>query len=260
MSLRDFDPDRRAVIEPGMIWRPVRDFPDTVVSVFSLPLFERLAALLGGRIITRLHDADGVWPVYEVIYRERRLAFVKARVGAPACVGIFEDVLALGAKRIVLCGNCGVLDKRIADCSIILPDAAIRDEGTSYHYAPAADLIPVNREGAGLFLDLCAELGYTCTRGVSWTTDAFYRETKAKVAARRAAGAVCVEMECAAMQAMCDFRGAWFFQFFYAADNLDHTTWEPRSLGGGVRLSDKEKIGLLAFEFASRLPPLAAGT
>jgi hypothetical protein len=60
-------------------------------------------------------------------------------------------------------------------------------------------------------------------------------------------------MECAAMQAMCDFRGVEFFQFLYAGDNLDHSNWDPRSLSGEARLDEKEKIALLAFELASRI-------
>ena len=44
-----------------------------------------------------------------------------------------------------------------------------------------------------------------------------------------------------------------FFQYFYAGDNLDHPQWDPRSLSGHARLSDKEKIALLAFELASRI-------
>ena len=89
--------------------------------------------------------------------------------------------------------------------------------------------------------------------GTTWTTDAFYRETQGKVAKRKEMGAICVEMECAAMQAMCDFRGVEFFQFLYAGDNLDHSTWDPRSLSGTSRLEDKEKIALLAFELALRI-------
>ena len=98
----------------------------------------------------------------------------------------------------------------------------------------------------GVYLD-------TPKNGKAWTTDAFYRETAAKVASRRRMGAICVEMECASMQAMCRFRGVEFFQFFYAGDNLDHSSWDPRSLSGHVRLADKEKIGLLAFELACRI-------
>ena len=38
-------------------------------------------------------------------------------------------------------GSCGVLDQSIQADKIILPSSALRDEGTSYHYAPASDEI-----------------------------------------------------------------------------------------------------------------------
>ncbi len=253
MLLGQFDGSKSAVIDPHMVVERIPDFPETVVSIFSVHLFERIREFLGGTIITQTQDVDGVWPVYEVRYGGKRFGFCKARLGAPACVGLFEEILALGAKRIILLGNCGVLDKSIEDCGIIIPKKAIRDEGTSYHYAPAEDFIRVNTNYADVFAALLEELGYPYVEGTTWTTDAFYRETKDKIISRKAMGAICVEMECAAMQALCNFRGAEFFQFFYAGDNLDHTNWDPRSLHGNVRLEDKEKIALLAFELACKI-------
>ena len=55
------------------------------------------------------------------------------------------------------------------------------------------------------------------------------------------------------MQAMCNFRGVEFFQFLYAGDNLDHSSWDPRSFSGTAKLEDKEKIALLAFELACKI-------
>ena len=253
MLLKEFDPENTAVINPDMMFHKVPDFPETLVSVFSHQLFKAVLDFLGGKVIAETADVDGIWPVYEVTYKGKRFAFYKARLGAPACVGCFEDVIPMGVKRIILLGNCGVLDSSIKDCGIIIPTKAIRDEGTSYHYAPAADYIDVNKKYVDEFVAVLEELGYPYVRGITWTTDAFYRETRAKVAARKAMGAVCVEMECAAMQAMCDFRGVEFFQFLYAGDNLDHSNWDPRSLSGEARLDEKEKIALLAFELASRI-------
>jgi len=250
MLLQEFDKDRCAVIEPWMVHKPVDDFPETVVSVFSHNLFSAIVQFLDGKIIAQTKDVDGVWPVYEVTYKGKRFAFYKARLGAPACVGSFEDVIPMGAKRIILLGNCGVLDKTIEDCGIIIPTRAIRDEGTSYHYAPAADYIPINRKYIETFVSILDRFGYPHVKGTTWTTDAFYRETRGKITRRKEMGAICVEMECAAMQAMCDFRDVEFFQFFYAGDNLDHTAWDPRSLSGTAKLEEKEKIALLAFELA----------
>jgi uridine phosphorylase len=253
MLLTQFDPARRAVINPEDYLHPIENFPETVVSIFSHELFNAIVNFLGGKKIAESRDVDGYWPIYEVSYQGKRLAMYKARLGAPACVGCFEELIAFGAKRIILLGNCGVLDKNIRDCGIIIPTRAIRDEGTSYHYAPAADFIDVNKKYIPEFKAVCDQFGYPYVEGTTWTTDAFYRETPARIEARKAMGAICVEMECAAMQAMCDWRGVEFFQFLYAGDNLDHSQWDPRSLSGTARLDDKQKIALLALELAVRI-------
>ena len=253
MLLEEFDFDKSAVIEPWFVHQPVEGFPETVISIFHHTLFLRIAEFLGGVKIAATKDVDGLWPVYEVKYKGKRFALYKARLGAPACVGSFEDLIPMGAKRIILLGNCGVLDKSIEDCGIIIPTKAIRDEGTSYHYAPPSDYIDVNKKYIPEFIEVLNACGYPYVTGTTWTTDAFYRETRSKVNRRKEMGAICVEMECAAMQAMCDFRGVEFFQFLYAGDNLDHSTWDPRSLSGTSRLADKEKIAMLAFELAVKI-------
>ena len=253
MLLEEFDENKKAVINPDMIFQKIPDFPETVVSVFSHQLFDAIVRFLGGTVIAESHDVDGVWPVYEVNYKGKRFAFFKGRLGGPACVGAFEDVMAFGGKRIILLGNCGVLDKNIKDCGIIIPTKAIRDEGTSYHYAPAGDTIEVNTKYTEEFKKILEEFGYPYVEGVTWTTDAFYRETPQKIESRKKIGAICVEMECASMQAFCNFRGIEFFQFLYAGDNLDHSSWDPRSLSGNERLDDKQKIALLAFELAYKI-------
>lgn len=127
MLLEEFDPEKSAVIDPGFLHEAVPDFPETVVSVFSWRLFQSVLDFLGGEKIAQVKDADGVWPIYKCVYQGEPFAFYKAKVGAPACVGNFEDVIAFGAKRIILLGNCGVLDRSIQDCGIIIPTKALRD-------------------------------------------------------------------------------------------------------------------------------------
>ena len=183
----------------------------------------------------------------------KRFALFHSMVGAPLCVNQYEDIMVMGSKVLILLGNCGVLDKSIEDCGIIIPTSALRDEGTSYHYTKASDTIEVNKKYKEEFKEVLKEFGYPYVEGRTWTTDAPYRETKDKVLLRKKQGAICVEMECSAMQALCDFRETEFFQFFYAGDNLDHSNWEPRSLSGGARLDDKTKIMFLAFELGVKI-------
>lgn len=253
MILEEFDEKKQAVINPSDIFAVDPNFPSTIVSIFSFELFEPLVEALGGKQIMALHDVDGEHPVYEINYKNKRIGFFKARLGGPACVGNFEELIALGAKHIILLGNCGVLDNNIQDCGIIIPNKAIRDEGISYHYAKASDTIDVNLKYVDIFKDILNQYGYPYVEGTTWTTDAFYRETVNKIKARKAMGAICVEMECASMQALCNFRNVDFFQFLYAGDNLDHSSWQPRSLDGKTKLDEKQKIALLAFELANAI-------
>lgn len=52
---------------------------------------------------------------------------------------MLEEIIALGAEKIVLFGCCGVLDDLKTKDKIIIPISAVRDEGTSYHYIAASD-------------------------------------------------------------------------------------------------------------------------
>ena len=253
MFLEEFDPSRTAVIDPNMLNAPIADFPDVTVSCFSEALFHKVLEYMDAEILTYIHPATGRQPVYEVRYRGERFAFYLSLVGEPGCIMEYENLLAMGSRCLILFGNCGVLDRNIEDCGIIIPTKAIRDEGCSYHYAPPGDMLDVNHKYAGLFKSVLEERGYSYVEGITWTTDAVFRETRNKVERRKTQGAICVEMECAGMQALCDFRNTEFFQFFYAGDNLDHSQWQPRSVSGNSRLDDKTRIALLAFELGLKV-------
>lgn len=256
MLLEEFDGTEYAVINPDMIEEKIPDFPEVTVSCFSKQLFESVLDFFEPKLIAEIHSAVGSNPVYEVEYKGERFSFFQSYVGEPKCIADYEDMMAMGSKCLILLGNCGVLDKNIEDCGIIIPRRAIRDEGCSYHYAPPSDTIEVNKKYVDLFEAVLENFGYPYVEGTTWTTDAFYRETREKVNRRRAQGAICVEMECAGMQAVCDFRKTDFFQFLYAGDNLDHSTWDARSLSGNARLDDKSKILLLAFELGLKIKAL----
>lgn len=251
MLLEEFDDCETAVINPKQVVQPIDHFPEITISLFSKELFDECLAFFDEvEEIGNIHSANGHNPIYAVTYKGKRFSFYKSFVGAPMCVGDYEEVRVLGSKKLILLGNCGVLDKNIEDCGIIIPTCALRDEGTSYHYAPASDFISINRKYVLEFKEILKKYGYPYVEGTTWTTDAFYRETRKKVQRRKEQGAICVEMECASMQAMCDFRSIDFFQYFYAGDNLDHSEWQPRSIHGYSKINEKIKIVLLAFELA----------
>jgi len=253
MLLEMFDNASPAVLDPKAFKQPVPGMPRVMVSCFASTTFERMLDGLHAVEVGESKSANMAYTVYKAEVEGIPLAFQMAAVGAPSCVANLEEVYAMGVETVILFGNCGVLRKEIADCSIIIPTAALRDEGTSYHYAPASDEIAVNPKYTQDFLDVLAAHGVSHTMGKCWTTDAFYRETRDKVAARREAGCVCVDMECSAAAAVAQFRGKEVFQFFYAADNLDAETWDERSLSKHSRLEEKDRVAKLAIELALRI-------
>lgn len=253
MLLEEFDPNPSAVINPADVVRPVPGLPKVGVSCFSHRTFARMADALSAEECAATGIAGMHLPVCRAAFCGTELALFLAPVGAPACVSVLEDLFAMGLEKLVLFGNCGVLDRAIGDCSVIIPTAALRDEGTSFHYAPAADEIEVNPRYREAFLRILDGHGCGHTLGKTWTTDGAYRETREKVARRREAGCVCVEMECAAVAALAAFRGKEVFQFFYAGDNLDAERWEARSLSGSAKLPEKDRVALLALELAQEM-------
>lgn len=55
---------------------------------------------------------------------------------------------------------------------------------------------------------------------LTWTTDAFYRETKRNMEKRKEEGCGVVEMECASIMAVGQIRKKEVYQFLYAAISI----------------------------------------
>ncbi len=241
MLLEEFDEEKRAVINADMFHEKKADFPKTCMAFFSKSILAEFVEKFKPEIIDEVSNSTAIFPIYKIVVDGVSLAVTQAAVGAPACVANFEEVIAMGVKNIMLFGCCGCLDNSLDDYSIIIPTSAIRDEGTSYHYLKAADEIELDSTCVEIVEKVIKELGLKYSKGKAWTTDAIFRETRAKVDKRVKQGAITVDMECSAMTALCKVRGVNFAQFFYAADNLSQEEYDPRSLLGG-EVSEKAKM------------------
>jgi uridine phosphorylase len=84
----------------------------------------------------------------------------------------------------------------------VLVERALRDEGTSCHYLPAARYADADPALTDTVARALAGTPTPLLRGASWTTDAPFRESASPIAGRRAEGVLSVEMEAAALLAM----------------------------------------------------------
>lgn len=135
------------------------------------------------------------------------------------------------------------MDKKATAGKYVIPTAAYRDEGMSYHYAPPSDYISVRNADflAGLF----RKNQIPFVTGKVWTTDAIYMETRELVRQRKADGCIAVEMELAGVQAVCDYYGFELYDFLVTGDVVDQQVYSPEGLTEANHSYDKFDIAVM---------------
>ena len=206
---------------------------DAVIYTFSQEIEKYVAENYNCEIIGEYEMASGAHSVYAFDHNGKKYAFFKTWVGAPACIGPIEELTTvIKTDKLIHFGGAGCLDKEIARGKVMVPTQAYRDEGTSYHYAPASDYISIKNWKT--VRDFMEENKIPDVLGKTWTTDAFYRETVNNFEKHKADGCISVEMEGAAVQAVCDFRGYDVYMFFTGGDLLDAPEWTMRKEEGQI--------------------------
>ena len=252
VPILEFDSSSLALIEPPRVLPRLDDMPEHCVLCFFQEVIKAACDAAGAQVIYRLGSEVGRNPVYVLEVEGQRVALMHPGVGAPLAGAFLDELIALGARKFIACGGAGVLNGDLAVGHVVVPTSAVRDEGTSYHYLPpsrevAADAAAI--DAIGRTLD-AHHVPYVL--GKTWTTDAIYRETPARIALRRAEGCLTVEMEAAAFFAVAQFRGVAFGQILYSGDDLSGDEWDGRSWIRG-QASTREKLLWLALESCLKL-------
>jgi uridine phosphorylase len=223
----EFDPSPEAFIEPSKIIR-ARDLPEHCVICFFKEVIDKVVAEHRAKVAVANKWEDGLHCIYEISYKNRRLAFFHPGVGAPVSAGLLEEAIAFGCRKFIAGGGCGVLEKDIAVGHLIVVSGAVRDEGVSYHYLPPAREVTADASGVNALVKTLNAREIPFQVGKTWTTDAPYRETPNKIARRREEGCLTVDMESSALIAVSQFRNVTFGQVLYGGDDLSGVEWDQR--------------------------------
>lgn len=228
LPLLDYDDDAFAYVDPARHRGKAVLPPRAVICFFD----EVVQTLVDGREPDyRLHWEHGSHGVWAVDWAGERLTVCHPGCCAPLAAANLDVLVAMGCDRVIAVGGAGTIAKGFDMGHAVIALDAVRDEGTSYHYLPADAGRTVAASPAACDA-LEAELrarGVPFERGRTWTTDAIFRETRAKVARRREEGCLTVEMEAAALFAVAAFRGATIGQLLYCGDDLSTETWDHRA-------------------------------
>ncbi len=241
IPLLEFDPDRTALIEP---WRMVKQhsLPQACVMIF----YASLIKILESRgILKRAFELESygvsLSPVDVFVAKTPfgDVSLVFPGIGASFSAAILEEMIAGGCKKFVACGSCGVLKPELKRGAVVIPQTALRDEGTSFHYLPPSRTVEMSPEVVTKLESVLKKHHIPYEICKTWTTDAFYRETRGKIARRKAEGCITVEMECAAFLSVAKFRDVKFGQYLGVGDDVSGDEWDPRLISDKMPFHEK---------------------
>ena len=250
------DLDEPGIIEARLMHPRDVDVPRAAVLCFFNDLLEQLAREGELRAKYVLRSEIGTNPVYELDTVDGPVAVVHPGVGAPLAAGFVEEMVALGVTTFVACGGAGALVEDLALGQVMVVTSALRDEGTSLHYAAPSRVLEADPLGVRVLAEVLREHDVNFIEGRTWTTDALFRETRSRVARRIGEGCAMVDMEASAFIAVAQYRQLRFAQLLYAGDSLAGSEWDSRSWVNAR--SVREELFRISVRAAARLHRVAS--
>ncbi len=221
----EFDDCLTAKINPAGM--PENPFPtDKMIITFFHEVIEKLKSE-GSITLDRVVSGENPVEIYRFT-DDPDVLISLGQVGCPACAGNIDQFNAMGIEKFMFCGGGGVLDKNIAVGQLLLVEGAIRDEGFSYHYVKPSRYICTNPDTTNKIAAYLDKNSVPYLRGITWTTDALFRETADRITRRKEEGAKIVEMEQAGCIAVAQFRGFSYGALIYGGDDVSGDEWDMR--------------------------------
>jgi uridine phosphorylase len=247
----EYDDDRDRLLDPQKILSPADVSPAAVVCFFQ-EVIDGLVKSGQAQLAVNSRSEIGPHPFYNVEMDGQRFTVFHPGVGAPLGAALLEEAIAFGCRKFIACGAAGALDPELTVGHIVVPIAAVRDEGTSYHYLPPASEVHASGEAVSAVECVLERRHIPYVVGRTWTCDAIYRETLGKIKKRREQGCLTVEMEAAAFFAVARYHGVYFAQILYGGDDVSGSDWDAR--GWDKQFTIREKLFWLAAEAVLEIP------
>ena len=226
IPLEEFDDTDDSVHRP----RPIiidGGFPDIAVLCFFREAIEELREQ--GRLVQIGKFSDEIGGAGIFATPDRSVAAFHPGVGGPLSAHCLEQAIASGVVSVLAIGGAGALVEEFSRDDVMVVESAVRDEGTSFHYLPPGRRVDFDPDEVQRIVSGLGQHGISARAGITWTTDADFRETRARVSRRRAEGCAAVEMEAASLAAVCQFRGVKYAHVLYSGDALHGESWSERA-------------------------------
>ncbi len=240
VPLLEFDSDKNAVLRPDHENLDLK-LPKKAVFMFLGEYVDKFANEHNAKVVSEFVTITKRFPIYIIEHNGEEVCLVQAPLGASASAMLLDWLIVYGVREIISGGSCGALEE-FEENTFIVPSKALRDEGTSYHYTGSSRFIDINPKALEVIEETVNEYGFEFIEVTTWTTDGFFRETKEKIRLRKEEGCSVVEMECSALAACANFRGAIWGEILFTADTLaniddyDSRDWGVDSYDNVIRM------------------------
>ncbi len=239
----EYDTERTAVIMPGH--STDFHFTQKAVLLFMEPEVISYAAANNCKVTGKFESVTKQFLVYETRINNQDISFVQVPLGGAGAVQVMEQMIAGGSVKFIAAGCCGALEEGM-EGDLFIPTAALRQEGTSYHYLPPSREVKLSLHAVNAIERTLIKQKLPYRKCKTWTTDGFYRETKEMVLYRRSEGYSVVEMECASLAACAIMRNVIFGQLLFTADSLANIEKHDCRNWGGDSFSSAMELALMA--------------
>jgi len=164
-----------------------------------------------------LNHNRGLWGYSGIAVDGGPLTIQSTGMGGPSAAIVLEELVELGARRIVRVGTCGALADGLLLGSLLVADGVLAEDGTSRALGASGTLQP----DPVLYAALRAAASDAGT-GLVVSSDLFYDPDPARARAWAAAGALAVEMEAATLLAVAARRGVTAAVVLAVSDTVEN--------------------------------------
>jgi uridine phosphorylase len=167
-------------------------------------------------------------PYYLFDRNGKKMVFIFPGIGAPLAGALLDETIGLGASHFIVMGTAGLLQKEPLQDELIIPTAAVRDEGTSFHYEKPGRYTHPDQDLVDTIINHFHSRHIPYRKGITWTTDGPYRETPSKIRRLRQEGCICVDMEASALFSIAKHYQKKIACIFMATDRVTEDKWYPK--------------------------------
>jgi len=173
------------------------------------------------------------------LHKGIRVTIMSTGMGCPAAAIAVEELANIGAKVFIRTGSTGALQRPIDVGDLIIPNGAIKNEGTSRMYEPiefpAVPSYRVLKSLADAARSLERELHFKYHIGIVSSDDAFYAETPEFIQKMTALGVLALDMESSAIFVTARVRGLEAGSIMAASENFARKAIVPQEVPGALK-------------------------